>query len=159
MQPRYDGSGSLLLCLCECVATHPQPPPHLELARSSSRRLLCLCIGERMMEGVKFGALAHLGAPLNATFGTGRIRSTSPKKRPALPGISNRQCRRGTPLDRQRGSSGIRELHQQSFTWKVCHCFLSSLSCHLHILSCHLLLVYCEKTAFVHHGSGTYKSA
>ena len=54
---------------------------------------------------------------------------------------------RGTPLDRQRGSSGIRELHQQSFTWKVCHCFLSSLSCHLHILSCHLLLVYCETTA------------
>ena len=63
--------------------------PHLELARSSSRRLLCLCIGERMTEVVKFGALAHLGAPLNATFGTGRIRSTSreegawPKKRPA----------------------------------------------------------------------------
>ena len=43
-----------------------------------------------MTEVVKFGALAHLGAPLNATFGTGRIRSTSreegacpKKKRPA----------------------------------------------------------------------------
>ena len=110
MRPRYAGGGSLLLllCLCECVATHPPPPPHLELAPPPLGAFYVSAWGRgergmRMTEVVKFGALAHLGAPLNATFGTGRIRSTSreePVRRRGLPGISNsnRQYRRGTPL-------------------------------------------------------------
>ena len=140
MQPRYDGSGSLLLLLlfslCECVATHPQPP-HLELARSSSRRLLCLCIGERMTEVVRFGALAHLGAPLNAKFGTERIRSTS-REEPArrrglqLPGISNGEPHWTDREARPEFGSCISRASRGKCVTASCHlCLVIFTSCHV----------------------------
>ena len=78
---------SPVLPLCECVATHPPPSVARRTLNSSSHRSFSFSSSAPFMslhgeddEGEgrgKVGWRAHLAAPLNATFGSRRIRSTS----------------------------------------------------------------------------------